>query len=321
MQTVKSAMRLLSVNGEIDPARAGITDAHNHVWIERIPGTPHNVPVLENREAIISELIDFREAGGGTIIDCQPGGCGRNGEVLRQLAESSGVNILACTGFHLRKYYPDDYWLFQATTKTASQFFLSELEVGLEETRYTENPVLAGFIKLACKHRLEDSPWRLMEAAVAASIETGCAMQVHTEKGADAERIVQALLDFGASLDRLVLCHMDKRADFRLHADLAQEGIMLVYDTFFRPKYLPEENVWPLIEKMVKAGFSSHIAIATDLAQAGMWSKLGNGPGLTGLITRILPRLERIGIMAEHIDELVGRNIVNRLARPNTPSP
>ena len=91
---------------------------------------------------------------------------------------------------------------------------------------------------------------------------------------------------------------------------------MLEYDTFYRPKYQPDENVWPLIERMVAEGLGGQVAIATDMAEATMWSRLGGSPGLTGLVTQIVPRLEALGFAPGTIRSLVGENIATRLARP-----
>jgi phosphotriesterase-related protein len=175
--------------------------------------------------------------------------------------------------------------------------------------------VLAGLIKIACEDSLEKSPLQLMEAAVEASLRSGCAILVHTEKGADAERIARSLQTFGLLPGKLVLCHMDKRPDFGLHQALAQEGILLEYDTFFRPQYNPEEGVWPLLESMLSRGLEGQIAIAGDMADESMWRRLGGYPGLTGLSNQVLPRLIRMGVNAEAIGKVSGGNIVHRLAR------
>lgn len=309
--------KLRTVSGLLDPERAGITDAHNHLWIAPVQTMGGGAPVLNNQSAISAELIDYRLAGGSTIIDCQPAGCGRDGNILRELSETSEVNVIACTGYHLRRYYPDNYWLFGASVDAASGYFIKELEHGLDETRSSDSPVQAGFIKIACEDSIDKSPLQLMEAAVIASLETGAALEVHTEKGADAERIVERLFAFGLAPERLILCHVDKRVEFGFHADMAQEGILLEYDTFYRPKYQPDDNVWLLLEQMVEAGLDAQVVIATDMAEASMWARMGKGPGLTGLITQIIPRLERFGCDADSVHRLTGGTISARLARPD----
>jgi hypothetical protein len=64
---------------------------------------------------------------------------------------------------------------------------------------------------------------------------------------------------------------------------------------------------------MVAAGFDDRVALATDMAEASMW-KFGGGPGLVSYITGIQVRLEQMGMQAESIRRLMGRNIARRLA-------
>jgi predicted metal-dependent phosphotriesterase family hydrolase len=315
MDAAQPPLHLIAVDGPMDPGRAGITDAHNHVWIERVPGAEPGAPVLDNQKAITVELGAYRAAGGNTILDCQPGGCGRNGRKLSDLTEASGVKIIACTGYHLRKYYPPDYWLFTASVEVAQAYLVRELQSGLSETM-EGRPVRAGFVKIACEATVERSLIQLMEAAVAACYETGAALAVHTEKGAGVEQIVTTLTDFGLPASRLILCHMDKRPDFGLHQVLAQEGILLEYDTFYRKKYHPTDNLWPLLERMVAAGLAARVALATDMAEASFWVAMGGKPGLAALLTDILPRMHAFGFGEAAIQRMAGGNIAARLARP-----
>ena len=307
-----------TVNGWITPQQTGIADAHNHVWIEPVSGVVPGSPTLTDRESIVLELGDYSKAGGGTIVDCQPGGCGRNGTALHWLSKTSAVHIVACTGYHLRKYYPDGYWLFTTSIEEATEYFLEELRSGLTETRDIEDHIDAGFVKIACQDTLAQSPVHLMEAAVNACLETDVALEVHTEKGSQGEEIARTLLDFGLSPQKLILCHVDKRPDFRFHQELLSAGITLEYDTFYRPKYQPEKNLWPLLERVVSAGYEDQIVIATDMAEAILWSKLGNGPGLTGLIQQIMPRLKNCGFAQKTIRKLVGENITSRLSQQHS---
>ena len=219
-------------------------------------GGPAGAPLLCDRDVIAAGLTAYRAAGGGGLLDCQPGGCGRDGRVLAELSRLTGVPIVACTGFHLARYYPPDFWLWRATAEAARDTFVAEIVDGLAETRDTDQPVRAGFIKIAIPAEPAALPAALWEAAAAASRDTGAALLAHTEAGAAAEQIVARLLGYGAAADRLVICHIDKRPDFGLHRELAQAGVLLEYDTFFRPKYDPERNVWPLLQRMAAAGLA-----------------------------------------------------------------
>jgi phosphotriesterase-related protein len=300
---------LVTVQEILPPEQAGLIDAHNHLWIKPPPGV-QDVPALDNPSVIKQELTSYRIAGGRTILDCQPYGCGRDGKQLHQLSDRTGVNIIACTGYHLEKYYPDDFWLFKASAAEANNLFTSELQEGIKEAPF----VRAGFIKVSFEDTVENSPARLLEAATQTVKKVGCAIAAHTQAGKDAEKIIRKLITLGVKPNKIILFHIDKRPDLGLHQALAQEGVLLEYDSFFRPKYHPEENVWPLLEKMINAGYQNRIALGLDFADPAQWESYGGGPGLAALPNILLPRLIELGLPSDTISLITGNNIAERLA-------
>ena len=307
--------KVMTVLGEIKTSQLGVVDAHNHVWIEPVAGAAPGNPVLVQADPIQAELQAYRHAGGGGLTDCQPPGCGRNGLRLAELSRLSGVAILGCTGFHLPKYYPPDFWLLRATADDIARFFLEEIHLGMEETRSSGRPVYPTFIKTACQASLAQTSLAALEAAAMAASQTGLAVGIHTEKGAEAENILAYFTRQGLPADRLVLFHIDKRPDLGLQRELAKAGVLLEYDTFYRPKYDPEHRLWPLIEQMVAAGLEDSLALGTDMAEGELWQNIGGGPGLTGLLEIILPRLRRMGLEETSIRKLGGQNLAKRLIR------
>jgi phosphotriesterase-related protein len=300
-----------TVLGPVAADDLGMTDAHTHVWIAPPPGTAADAPRLTDQAAIAAELAEYRAAGGGGIVDCQPGGCGRDGRVLARLARQAGLHVVACTGYHRRRYYPDDAAVWRLTAEQATALFVDELTEALGETR--EAPIVAGFVKAACEATVADTPAALLAAVAEASRRTGAAVGVHTERGADAEAIVDFFDRRGVPPARLVLFHMDKRPDFALHRTLAAAGVLLEYDTFYRPQYDPDTNAWPLIERMVAHDLEHAVALGTDVADAAMWARLGRGPGLPGFAGAVRARLQA-RVPASAVGQLMGANIARRLA-------
>jgi 5-phospho-D-xylono-1,4-lactonase len=304
---------VMTVQGPILYDLLGITDAHNHVWIEAVYGAGSSSPVLDQFDLILRELVEYREQGGRTLLDCQPGGCGRNGNKLLELSEASKVNIIACTGFHRKRYYPQDYWLWGVSAQKVCDFLCSELERGLAEAMNVPSPVKAGFIKIALESSWADCPQAALEGAASAAYNTKAVLEIHTEKGALAEKACIYFTDKGVPPHQLVLCHMDKRPDISLHKALANLGVLLEYDTFYRPKYNPTTNLWPLIEQMVNAGLSDRIALATDMAEAALYHYMGGGPGLLSLPGEIQDTLKQKGFPEVAIKQMLGGNIARRL--------
>ncbi len=311
-------VRIVSVLGSLADVSHGRIDAHTHVWIQPEPGTPAGGPTLNDPARSLVEIQAFAAAGGTALVDCQPGGAGRDGQKLAWLSQASGVPIVACTGFHLRRYYPAESPLWSRGVDDLTELMVSELDptLGLEECRDNPQPVTAGFIKVAIEATLADSPLAALSAAADAATTTGAAVQIHTERGAAAAEVVAFFMERGVTPRQLLVCHMDKRPDWGLHVALAQAGVSLEYDTFFRPKYDPEHKLWPLIDHMVAAGHASAVVLATDLADAAQWVSYGGGPGLAAFPTQIPAQLAARGVPLESIALLVGDNITRLLARP-----
>ncbi len=306
-----------TVLGPVPYETLGITDAHNHVWIDPVPGAAPSGLVLNQFDPILKELIEFREKGGRTILDCQPQGCGRDGNQLVALSKASGVNLIACTGFHRRKYYAPDHWLWKAGSQEICEFLCSELQQGLVETLSADSPVRAGFMKIALEATWAACPHASLEAAASAALNSGTLMEIHTEKGALAEKACIYFTNLGLAPKQLVLCHMDKRPDVGLHTELARLGVLLEYDTFHRPKYDPSVNLWPLIEQLAAGGFSDRLALATDMAEPELYHFIGGGPGLASLPGGIKRSLIEKGFPEAAVEQMLGGNIARRLAGIN----
>lgn len=308
------AEQVMTVTGPVPVGDLGITDAHSHLYIAPVAGGSPDAPVLTDEAAVRRELAAYRRAGGGAVIDCQPGGCGRDGLVLRRLAIATGVTVVAATGFHRRRYYPAKAPLFTLSSEAAADYFLSEIHDGLTETRGSNEVVFPGLIKIAAEASPDQAPLHLFEAAAAVSRETGYAIEMHTERGASVEAYLAFFGSLGLSPRQLVFCHVDKRPDFGLHRELARAGVMLEYDTFFRPKYDPDRNAWPLLREMIRAGLADRVALATDMAEPSLWAEMGGAPGMGGIFSIIKARLEQMHVSEPTCAALLGGNIAGRLA-------
>lgn len=315
-QSIPGSKTVVTVIDEQPSFLDGAIDAHTHVWISDIAGSSQGSPVLNQYEFILRDLREYYIRGGRGVIDCQPPGCGRDARMLRSLSMESGVKIVCCTGFHRRKYYPRESDLWNQNEDAWEKLFLREILTNLLETENDLRPVRAGFIKIALEATLQETPQLALQAAASAAVQTGSAIEVHTEKGACAEDLLEYLFQHGVKPHQIILCHMDKRPDIYLHQELAKTGVLLEYDTFFRSHYQPEMHVWPVLFQMIESGFSTSIGLATDMAEASMWSSTGKGPGPAGFITSVQARLTEAGVPINEINGLMGRNIWSRLARP-----
>jgi phosphotriesterase-related protein len=194
----------------------------------------------------------------------------------------------------------------KSSAEKISDFFCSEIEDGLTETR-EQTCVKAGFIKIALEADWANCPQAALEGAADAAYRTKKMIEIHTEKGELAQEIVRYFWIEKITPVQIVLCHMDKKPDLTLHQDLVQQGVLLEYDTFYRPKYDPEKNLWPLLDKMVQSGCAASVSLATDMADPAFYHHIGNGAGLASLPREIQAQLIERGFSQGDRRMLLGR--------------
>ena len=316
-----------TVKGMIKKDYMGIVDSHSHLWIDEVDSSCKKncpAPVINDFAVIKKELKKYKDAkinsisnGYTSIIDCQPGYCGRNGNKLLELSELTGVNIISVTGFHKKDYYPSGSPVWKMSRKSAAILFEEEIKNNLVETSgagYKNNKIRAGAIKIAFKGALDDLYRILTEAAVDASMATGAPLIVHTDKGLEVEKLLTFFEEREIPLSKVMLCHMDKRADIKLHKYLADKSIYLEYDTFNRIKYDPEKNVWPLLVEMIKEGYGSSIMIGSDPGDNSLWENIIKKGGLAGFFKDIAEKLSDSGIETADIENIIKKNAQNFLS-------
>ena len=310
MKTMDKTGTIMTVTGPMTPSELGVTDAHNHLWVSPALGVVPDAPHVTDAVAVTRQLVAFRHGGGRTIIDCQPAFCGRDAARLLEFSTACDVAVVASTGFHRHRYYaPEEIIPWTYSPEQACGLFIQELTQGTVETASSSHPVRAGVIKVACEDTIAESPISLLEAAAEAALRTGVAIEVHTQRGADAHGIFAFFERRGVGY-HTILCHMDKRPDTGLHRELAQAGAVLEYDTFLRPQYSPEKNVWPLIEFMADNELTDSVCIGTDMVD-DMWTK---GTSLTDCFVSVRGRLAQLGLTKQQIAGMTGANITRRLA-------
>jgi predicted metal-dependent phosphotriesterase family hydrolase len=96
--TENAAGVLVTVPGLLDPADAGVTDAHNHTWIRQVDGAAPNSPVLEDQPRIEAAIEVHTEGGADRdrIVDRLVGfGLARSRLVLCHVDKRPDIGLLS----------------------------------------------------------------------------------------------------------------------------------------------------------------------------------------------------------------------------------
>ena len=64
--------------------------------------------VLDDTALAVSELADYKKAGGGTLVDCTTAGIRLDPAQLVEVSKNSGVKIVCGTGFYVDNFLDGD---------------------------------------------------------------------------------------------------------------------------------------------------------------------------------------------------------------------
>jgi predicted metal-dependent phosphotriesterase family hydrolase len=308
-------MAIQTVNNIILANNLGMADAHVHIWIKNNAQlTEKNVPEADDFQLIKNNLLDFKKSGGDLVVDCTPYGCGRDGNKLYELYSDTGVEIVSVTGFHKREYYLSNPEIWEFNFKEAVLFFHEEITEGLKETLNMGRKIKPGLIKIPFLGSLDGAYKVLTDAAIFAANQTEMPLLIHTEQGLNVEWFCDYLEENAVKPQKVVLCHVDKRPDIKLHEKLAAKGYYLEYDTFLREKYNPEKYTYKLIDSMVKSGFGGSIMVGSDISSDKMWEDISAGIGYGRFFTKLKSRIQQGNDSSNSSLDIMGRNAAGFLS-------
>jgi phosphotriesterase-related protein len=314
---------VVTVLGPIAPEKLGVTDAHDHLFL-RSPALPGQE--FDDAGLAMDEVGHGKKSGLQAIVEVTPIGCGRRPAGMREVAEKTGLHIVAATGYHRDAHYPENHWVREATVELLAERIVADLDDGMHPDDWLSAAPLdaarAGVIKAGASYqhisRLEQ---RRLVAAAVGHRQTGAAILVHTEIGTCAHAIIDLLTREGVKPESIILAHLDRNPDFELHSEVAARGVMLEYDTPGRIKYRPDSELIDLMEAMTNAGQIDHLLLGLDLGMRDYFRAYGGGPGLGYLMDVFVPRLrKRVGEAA--VDTILVANAARALAfaRPSESS-
>jgi predicted metal-dependent phosphotriesterase family hydrolase len=263
-----------TVLGDITPDELGVCDAHDHLFL-RSPMLPGQE--LDDTTAALTELRAFAALGGRAVVQWTPWGMGPRTRSLAALSRQTGVHIVSATGMHQAKHYDQ-----RPEYDQLAELFVDELTGG------------AGMIKVAgAYHRLDDHARHVMAAAAEAHHATDAPIGVHLEAGTAALDVLDLLCDtHRVPANRVVLGHLHRFPDTRVHRQVAEAGAFLAFDGPSRAHHGTDWRLLDSIAALVDAGHVQQILLGGDTTTAAARSG-ADGPGMPFLLSGLRPRVER----------------------------
>ncbi len=272
-------------------------------WVRQHPmGNRANL-VQGDPELAATELTRFKAAGGGTVVEVSSNGLNRDARGLRTIAERSGLNIVAGTGYYIAASHPPG--LADRPVQDVEDEMAGDLTIGIDGT-----DIRAGVIgEIGTSEPLAPAERLVLRAAARAQRRTGAAMIVHpAPQHRSAARIgewLSILEAEGATPGRVVISHLDERlrdapGDF---AVLADRGYVLALDTWGNDCHYESRGFTmpcdaeriALLARLVAEGLAERLVLAQDICFRHALTAYG-GHGYGHLLTNLLPRFVAAGI-------------------------
>jgi phosphotriesterase-related protein len=361
------AGKVISVRGPIDPSALGRTMTHEHLHFHSAlfaeTGAPttdyETAPVsldnlwlvrrnarlnrdnkdLRDPDAVIGELAHFAADGGGTIVEVTSKGLHPDPAVLRRLAERSGVNIVAGTGYYRAAVRPQGFK--DRTVDDIAAELIGDILDGFSGT-----DVQAGVIGelalegsgrvVGLRHvgELDQGDVRLLQAAAVAQQRTGVGIIVHPPKshfrGVPGTALLHGVIDIleaaGADLRRVVMGHLDRDPWETLDtlSSLGERGVFLALDQWGYEGYLLDTVPWlfpsdadrlRMVRGLIANGFLEQLLLSHDVCDKFQWRRFGGG-SYSHLLKFVVPVMRFEGMTDAEIDQLFIGNPARLLTIP-----
>ena len=291
-----------TVLGDIDPAELGVTYAHEHLAIAGSRMTEISPDFrLDDVGKAIAELAPAQALGLRSVVDAMPFDAGRDAELLAGISRRSGVHVIAPTGAHAEKHYPERHWTLKLPVDEIAGLFAADIDVGIDALDYgspvvKRTPHRAGVIKVGgSAATLSGRDQRTFEAAAIAQRVTGCPILTHCEGGKGGTEQVAWLERHGARAAHIALSHVDKVVDRGYQQDLFATGAYVEYDQGFRWGEGPNGTL-QLLEWAAEDGRLGQVVLGLDAARQGYWTAYGGTPGWAYLLDGFAHELRARGL-------------------------
>jgi phosphotriesterase-related protein len=303
--TVLHGPQLMSVNGPIPAATAGLALTHEHVLVDFIGAAeagPHRYDADAVYATVLPHLARAHELGARLFIECTPAHLGRDARLLQRLSIASGLHIVTNTGLYGARHgkFLPDYVATESAAGLAARW-IAEARDGIDGTG-----LRPGFIKCGVnpEPELSATDRKLVEAAALAHRATGLPIAVHTSQGPGLPQL-EILKAHGVSPSAWIWVHAQQARDADILAAAAQ-GAWISFDG------LSPETAQRHLELCLLLREQGHLGRVLLSHDAGWYrpGQIGGGTfrNFEFLFTSFVPSLRSAGFTDAQLDQLLREN-------------
>ena len=307
-----------TVLGPVPAQELGVVAVHEAL-LSVVPGAEHAFDVTIDRaeifETLAGRLNDFREHGGGTIVDSTGMFHGRDVRLYEALSRTTGVHIVASTGQGPEEMLGGYFLTPQTNPPTpwpAEKFadlFAKEVTEGMVVPR-VERRGAAGLVATAATRTgMTATDESLLRGAARAALATG--VPVSLRYGNDAVRELATVLDEKLPAGRVVVGGLDRRDAAAAGAPLevARRGAYVAIDHVGTEDelHLGDKERAALVAELAEAGFGTRILLSSNATGVAKGHD-GNDVPYGHVLSTFVPLLKAQGLSDEDVQRILIAN-------------
>ncbi|MBR2878115.1 MAG: hypothetical protein IKC41_04325 [Clostridia bacterium] len=338
-------MAVETVLGKVEKKDLGIITPHEHTFIDlrgfytdrpvRGCDDPYNAPVTMDKLGILSrdpyalrdnllmddydtqcdEIMQFKNAGGRTVVDATTTGIGKDPERLKKLALDTGLHIIAGAGYYVGSMLPPE--LDTMSAEEIAETIIEEIEVGINGT-----DIKAGVIgEIGIGEDFSEMEEKILRAACIAQIKTGLGLLIHINPWVPlGVRAAKIALEMGVPKEKICICHVDVECRMDYMKEVLDLGVYIEYDNFGKEYFVNQEvrnkgygnfvtDVYRVetLKELIDAGYADQIVLSCDVCLKNLLHKYG-GWGFDHILVNIVPMMKEYGISQADIDKMLITN-------------
>ncbi|MGM0375680.1 MAG: phosphotriesterase [Bacteroidota bacterium] len=219
-----------TVNGpvKVDELKFALTHEHLMSNFGKDPAEASQYDETKLLNQVVPYLRKIKSLGVNSIFDCTTAYFGRRVDLLKKMADSTGIQIITNTGFYGAaddRYVPE--FAFKAPAEEISKVWIEEFEEGIDGTE-----IIPGFVKLAFDNGTpSEIDKKLFTAGILTHLNTGLTLAVHTGNNPEAADTQLKLLEqYNVSPKAWIWVHASQVEDVELLLKAASQGAWISLD-------------------------------------------------------------------------------------------
>ena len=254
---------LMTVAGPVPSDGLGRVLVHEHILLS-LPGDAFDPHSTWTRASCISVAVErmqqLQAFGVKTFVDPCAIEMGRDPEIMAEVAERSGMNIVCATGFYHEAMGIPFFWRMR-TSEEVAELYLHEIHNGIGSTG-----IRPGVIKVAVWDPPGKHDLKVIKGAAIAAAESGLPVITHCENSKGGDVIQDVLAARGVNLERCLIGHQDQETDIAKLESVAVRGSFIGIDRVGYTSLAPEAQRVEMITKVLARGHQDQLCLSQDHA-------------------------------------------------------